>query len=285
MQQKQPKNKKPVYNQINKGNNLQNHIDFLKNTKSNFTLENSTYTAKIITEKTIINFTTKNLTMKCFIAAQMIKGDINKSNISKPKISVHDLEYFEQNLKSELINKVVNFDITKAYPTILFADGFITKKTFEYLCNVNKTERLAAIGMLARKKNITTFENGKPINTTIDRKNTSEYFFYLVDKTNKIISEIRQKCKLRFLFSWVDGIYFEYSNENDLFAATKTVNEICETYKLKFTTEILTEYVSHFHNGFFQVYFNKGETVKRFSIPSNEIKANYLTYKKLNSIA
>jgi len=279
------KTKKPVSNQINKGNNLQNHIDFLKNTNSNFTLENSTYTAKIITEKTIINFTTKNLSMKCFCAAQMIKSDISKSQIQKPNISVHDLEYFEQNLKSELIEKVVNFDITKAYPTLLFADGFITKKTFDYLCSVNKTERLAAIGMLARKKNITQFENGKPINTIIDRKNTSEYFFYLVDKTNKIIREIRENVKLRFLFSWVDGIYFEFSNENDLFAATKTVNEICEKYKLKFTTEILTEYVSHFHNGFFQVYFNKGENVKRFSIPSNEIKANYLTYKKLNSIA
>jgi len=277
--------KKTVYNQINKGNNLQNYIDFLKNTNSNFTLENSTYTAKIITEKTIINFTTKNLTMKCFIAAQMIKGDITKSKIEKPKISVHDLEYFEQNLKSELIQKVVNFDITKAYPTILFADGFITKKTFDYLCSVNKSERLAAIGMLARKKNITTFENGKPINTTIDRKETSEYFFYLVDKTNKIIKEIRQNVNLRFLFSWVDGIYFEYSNENDLFAATKIVNEICKKYNLEFTTEILTEYVSHFHNQFFQVYFNKGEKIKRFSIPSNEIRTNYLTYKKLNAIA
>ena len=277
--------KKTVYNQINKGNNLQNYIDFLKNTNSNFILENSTYTAKIITEKTIINFTTKNLTMKCFIATQMIKGDINKSNIKKPKISVHDLEYFEQNLKSELINNVVNFDITKAYPTILFADGFITKKTFDYLCSVNKSERLAAIGMLARKKNITTFENGKAINTTIDRKETSEYFFYLVDKTNKIIKEIRQNVNLRFLFSWVDGIYFEYSNENDLFAATKIVNEICKKYNLEFTTEILTEYVSHFHNQFFQVYFNKGKKIKRFSIPSNEIRTNYLTYKKLNALA
>lgn len=279
------KDKKPTFSEINKGNNLQNHIDFLKKTNSNFTLENSTYTAKIITEKTIINFTTKNLSMKCFCAAQMIRGDISKSNIEKPKISVHDLDYFEQNLKSELINKVVNFDITKAYPTILFADGFISEKTFNYLCKVNKSERLAAIGMLARKKNITTFENGKPIKTFVDRKETSEYFFYLVDKTNKIIREIRENVKLRFLFSWVDGIYFEYSNENDLFAATKTVNEICEKYNLKFTTEILTEYVSHFHNQFFQVYFSKGEKIKRFSIPSNEIRTNYLTYKKLNALA
>ena len=279
------KEKKPIFNQINKANNLQNHIDFLKKTNSNFILENSTYTARITTDSTIINFNTKNLSIKCFCASQMINSDIKKSDIQKPNISILDLEYFEQNLRSELISKVVNFDLTKAYPTLLFADKFISEKTFKYLCEINKTERLAAIGMLARKKNITIFENGKPVKTEINRKETSEYFFYLVDKTNKIISEIRNKCKLRFLFSWVDGIYFEYSNENDLFAATKIVYEICEKYKLKFTTEILTEYVSHFHNNFYQVYFNKGEKIKRFSIPSNEIRTNYLTYKKLNAIA
>ena len=107
----------------------------------------------------------------------------------------------------------------------------------------------------------------------------------MVDKTNKIISEIRQNVKLRFLFSWVDGIYFEFTNENDIFEAQKIISEILNKYKLKFTTEILTEYVSHFHNGFYQVYFNKGEKIKRFSIPSNEIRLNYLTYKRLNALA
>jgi hypothetical protein len=277
--------KKTTYNEINKGRNLENHLDMLKKANMNFILENSTYTAKIITEDSIINFNTKNLTTKCFCASQMILKNIKESGIEKPKISISDLEYFEQNLKSELISKVVNFDITKAYPTILFADGFINQKTFDYLCNLKKTERLAAIGMLARKKNITKFENGNPVHTKIDRKETAEFFFYLVDKTNKIISEIRQNVKLRFLFSWVDGIYFEFTNENDIFEAEKIVNQICEKYKLKFTTEILTEYVSHFHNGFYQVYFNKGEKIKRFSIPSNEIRLNYLTYKKLNALA
>jgi len=277
--------KKQVFNEVNILDNLQNHINFLKKRKENFILENSTYTAKIITETTIINFTSKNLSNKCFAAANFVKTDIVKSGIKKPNVNIQDLEYFAQNLKMESIEKVVNFDITKAYPSILLADGFITKKTFDYLCIINKTERLAAIGMLARKKNITTFENGKPILNVIDRKETSEYFFYLVEKTNKIINEIRQKCELRFLFSWVDGIYFEFTNESSLFAAEKIVNEICENYKLKFTTEILLNYISNFENECFEIYFDKGDKIKRFTIPSNEMRINYLTYKKLNAIA
>jgi hypothetical protein len=205
--------KKKVFNEINFMENLQNHLNLLKKRGANFTLENSTYTAKIITEKTIINFNSKNLSLKCFASANMVKSDIEKSGIKKPNVNIHELEYFAQNLKMESINKVLNFDLTKAYPSILLADGFITENTFNYLCKISKTERLASIGMLARKKNITTFENGKPISNVIDRKETSEYFFYLVEKTNKIINEIRQKVNLRFLFSWVDGIYFEFKNE------------------------------------------------------------------------
>jgi len=277
--------KKQIYNEVNLHENLQNHVNLLKRNKANFTLENSTYTAKIITEKTIINFNSKNLGLKCFAAANMVKSDIEKSGIKKPNVNIHELEYFAQNLKMESINKVLNFDITKAYPSILLADGFITENTFNYLCKISKTERLASIGMLARKKNITTFENGKPILNVIDRKETSEYFFYLVEKTNKIINEIRQKVNLRFLFSWVDGIYFEFQNENDIFEAEKIVNEICNKYKLKFTTEILLNYISNFENDCFEIYFDKGDKIKRFTIPSNEMRVNYLTYKKLNALA
>ena len=215
----------------------------------------------------------------------MVKSDIEKSGIKKPNVNIHDLEYFAQNLKAEMIDKVLNFDITKAYPSILLADGFISENTFNYLCQISKTERLASIGMLARKKNITIFENGKPISNIIDRKDTSEYFFYLVEKTNKIINEIRFNCKLRFLFSWVDGIYFEFKNENDIFEAEKVVNEICNKYKLKFTTEILLNYISNFENECFEIYFDKGDKIKRFTIPSNEMRINYLTYKKLNALA
>jgi hypothetical protein len=269
----------------NKGFNLQNNLQLLKDFEQDFIFENSTYTAKIITANTEINFITNEMDLSAFIANSKIKKDIANCGIKKPIISPLELDYFEQNLIGEQLNYVLNFDLTKAYPTILFNSGFITVETFEYLCNIGKKERLAAIGMLARKKNIVEYKNGKPVvgSLKIDRKDTSEYFYHCIKTTNEIIVEIKNAVKNRFLFTWVDGIYFEMDTNENLNIAINTVQKICDKHKMKFTFEILTDYVCDFQNGLFTMYFNKGENVKRFCIPSEELNLNYKSYLKANS--
>lgn len=277
--------KKAKYNEINSGYNLFEHVEILKKSNSNFTFENSNYTAKIITDKTEITFTTKNLNITAFIAASKIKKDIKEfSKNGIPEISSYDLEYYQQNLSEQKLNYVANFDLTKAYPTILYTDGFITLETFEYLCKLRKTERLASIGMLARKKNIIEFENGKAINFEINKKDTSPIFYYLVQKTNFIISEMRKLNEIKFLFSWVDGIYFEVETQNEIDFLNLKINEICESYNMKFTFELLNNYESYIENNCFRISFYKGENEKRFSIPTNEIRASYEFYKKINQL-
>jgi hypothetical protein len=269
----------------NKGFNLQNNLQLLKDFEQDFIFENSTYTAKIITANTEINFITNEMDLSAFIANSKIKKDIANSGIKKPIISPLELDYFEQSLRGEHLNYVLNFDLTKAYPTILLNSGFITNETFEYLCSIGKKERLAAIGMLARKKNIVEYKNGKPVvgSLKIDRKDTSEYFYHCIKTTNEIIIEIKNAVKNRFLFTWVDGIYFEMDTNENLNIAINTVQKICDKHKMKFTFEILTDYVCDFQNGLFTMYFNKGENVKRFCIPSEELNLNYKSYLKANS--
>jgi hypothetical protein len=269
----------------NKGFNLQNNLQLLKDFEQDFIFENSTYTAKIITANTEINFITNEMDLSAFIANSKIKKDIANCGIKKPIISPLELDYFEQSLRGEHLNYVLNFDLTKAYPTILLNSGFITNETFEYLCSIGKKERLAAIGMLARKKNIVEYKNGKPVvgSLKIDRKDTSEYFYHCIKTTNEIIVEIKNAVKNRFLFTWVDGIYFEMDTNENLNIAINTVKKICNKHKMKFTFEILTDYVCDFQNGLFTMYFNKGENVKRFCIPSEELNLNYKSYLKANS--
>jgi hypothetical protein len=274
--------KKTKYTEANRGYNLKNHLDILKQLKKDFKFESSTYTAKIETDTTIINFIYKSLSKSAFISANKIKKDIQNSTVIKPKVNTNDLEYFQQDLKAEVLKYVINFDFTKAYLNILYTDNFITKETFIFCCNLKKNDRLAAVGMLARRKNIFHFQNGKPVYTEIKKSENSEYFFYCVQKTNFIISQLRNSVNARFLFSWVDGIYFELKNETELINIQKEVFNICEIYNMKFTTEILTDYVSTFENNIFQIYFNKDGKEKRFTIPSHELSLNYNTYKKIN---
>lgn len=278
-------NKKIKYKEINHGSNLFEFVDILKKAKQNFVFENSNYTAKIITEKTEITFTTKNLNVTAFIGANKIKSDLKnytKNNI--PNINAHDLEYYQQNLIEQKLNYVANFDLTKAYPSILFNDGFISLTTFEYLCGIGKTQRLASIGMLARKKNIITFENGKAKNFEINKKETSPIFYHLVQKTNFIISEIRKLDEINFLFSWVDGIYFEVKTQNEIDYLNFKINEICNIYNMKFKYELLNNYESYIENNCFRISFWKGDNEKRFTIPTNEIRASYEFYKKINQL-
>jgi hypothetical protein len=269
----------------NKGFNLQNNLQLLKDFEQDFIFENSTYTAKIITANTEINFITNEMDLSAFIANSKIKKDIANCGIKKPIISPLELDYFEQSLRGEHLKYVLNFDLTKAYPTILLNSGFITNETFEYLCSIGKKERLAAIGMLARKKNIVEYKNGKPVvgSLKIDRKDTSEYFYHCIKTTNEIIVEIKNAVKNRFLFTWVDGIYFEMDTNENLNIAINTVQKICDKHKMKFTFEVLTDYVCDFQNGLYTMYFNKGESVKRFCIPSEELNLNYKSYLKANS--
>jgi hypothetical protein len=277
--------KKEKFKEINHGYNLFEFVDILKKAKSNFIFENSNYTAKIITEKTEITFTTKKLDTTAFIGANKIKSDLKNYSKNKiPNINAGDLEYYQQNLKEEKLDYVANFDLTKAYPSILYNDGFISLNTFEYLCKIGKTERLAAIGMLARKKNIIKFENGTAKNFEINKKDTSPIFYHLVQKTNFIISEIRKLNESKFLFSWVDGIYFDVSTYNEIDYLNLKINEICEIYNMKFKFELLNNFESYIENNCFRICFYKGDDEKRFTIPTNEIRASYEFYKKINQL-
>jgi hypothetical protein len=269
----------------NKGFNLQNNLQLLKDFQQDFIFESSTYTSKIITANSEINFITNEMNLTAFIANAKIKKDIANSKIRKPIISPLELDYFEQNLRYEQLDYVINFDLTKAYPTILYNSGFITLETFDYLCSIDKKERLASIGMLARKKNIVEYKNGKPVvgSLKIDRKDTSEYFYHCIKTTNDIITEIKKAVKNRFLFTWVDGIYFEMDTNENLNIAINETQKICDKYKMKFTFEILTNYVCDFQNGLYTMYFNKGENIKRFCIPSEDLNLNYKSYLKANS--
>jgi hypothetical protein len=275
--------KKDKYTEINKGYNLQNHLQILKDLKQDFIFENSTYTSKIETNTTVINFITKNLNKTAFIGANKIKSDLKQYTGNLPTTKADECEYFTQNLKQECLNYVINFDFTKAYLTILKNDNFISNDTFDYCKNLGKSERLAAVGMLARKKIVIQYQDGKPILNEIKRSDTSGLFFYCVQKTYFIINEIRKNTNARFLFSWVDGIYFEIETEQQKNEIYNDVFKICELYNLNFTCEILTDYVSTFENNIFQIYFNKGGDEKRFTIPSNELNLNYNIYKKINA--
>jgi hypothetical protein len=147
------------------------------------------------------------------MAAQKIKADVLKSELGR---SIMAGNYSTANYDSAngqpdgTWNKIINIDITSAYATCLLNSKLITQDTYNFIQKIPKTERLPAMGMLARNQLIINFEKG--VATTHERftADTAQIFFYVISEINKIMEKARKIAGDFYLFHWVDGIFLKY---------------------------------------------------------------------------
>lgn len=179
-----------------------------------YTIVRTNYTLDIQSAILNIYFMTNMLSRHPFILYPMIKRDIINSGIEKPEISKSELKYFSFN-ELEILRKtngkdVYNIDIKSAYANALNNYGLLTEKTFNYLSNVDKTDRLAAMGMLASSYDTFKFDgiNREPYEDSTFTKDTEIWFLLAVYEIQKIMIHIMQMIGGDFLFFWVDGVFF-----------------------------------------------------------------------------
>lgn len=185
------------------------YIDFHKQMKIPFTLSLSTYTARIVSSYCDLHFMKSEQPTRVFSAFNMIKSEVKDKKI-KP-VHAHKLTYYTHALKeSDFYSDIIfNLDIKSAYASVLLNDGLITKKTFTYLQGLPKQERLAAVGMLAGKKNVFEIDQaGEIISEKTVISETADFFFHCVKRTAEVMHTASKALGDAFLFTWVDGIYF-----------------------------------------------------------------------------
>ena len=218
------------------------YIELHKKLKIPFTLTMTTYTVKIVSNYCNIHFMKSEQPMQVFTAYNKVKRDVTQYDIKK--VNVNNLQYFSQNFQSDNFYSdiIYNVDIKSAYATILFNDGMISKETFEYLKKIPKMQRLAAVGMLAGKKNIFEMDaDGEVITERTERSPTSDYFFYCVKRTAELVNTAAYHLGAAFLFSWVDGIYYLEEHESSK-RAGKILKEYFADNKLESSFDVLREF-------------------------------------------
>ena len=153
---------------------------------------------------------------KAFIAYQMIKADLKKAKIKLPSVSSWHVRYYQHDIRQTVKSKKGYYiDIKSAYATILFNDGLISPRSYNYIMNLSKTDRLACVGMLASKKQwFSVDEHGSIHDEGEEVNELSGVFFYAVKRT----FEIMDVCKLLIgsgnaILNWVDCVYFRQVNE------------------------------------------------------------------------
>lgn len=229
------------------------------------------YTTRIISKAYDLHFLKSEQSNKMFMAFNMLKKEVKQKKI-KP-INNKTLNYFSSNLfKNDFYaDRIYNIDIKAAYATVLLNDGFITQRTYDYIMTLPKIDRLAAVGMLAGKKNIFNINaEGKIISDETIISETSDYFFYCVEKTSELMFEAEQLIGSEaFLFSWVDGIYF-LDNESEANNIAARVTDFFNNKGFRVSFDILEEFHVINKNDFYKCSYKKEGKNKYMNVPKPE---------------
>lgn len=189
------------------------HIDFLRHANRAYSLKISNYTLEIVSDLFNIQYLHSMRSNRCFAAYAKVKSNV--SNFEIPKVRKHELEYFMHNFNDNYFSPhVVCIDVRSAYATVLYNDGYISEDTFAYLSKIDKMDRLAAVGMLASKKNC--FEYDEQNNLVQYWKEVSElenFFYHCVKRVGDIMNDLKKIAGADYLFTWVDGIYLKPNDE------------------------------------------------------------------------
>ena len=231
----------------------------------------SNYTTRIVSNAYDIHFIKNEQTNQTFAAAAKVKKDCLLKSV--PVLQKDKLKYFSHRFSDGnfYADTIYNFDLKSAYATILFNDGYITEDAFKYVCNLPKLKRLAALGMLASKKN--TYEisaSGEVLSELKFVSPTSPYFFYCVQRMNEITKEVADILGNGFLFSWVDGIYFTDSERSVKEDAKIILEEYFLKNKLKVTFEVLEQFEIIDKNRYYKTKYRKEGEYKTINIPKDD---------------
>ena len=209
-----------------------------------FQVKHSNYNTQIIGQETVLKFIQTEHSIKVFVAYNKIVSDLKKSDktleILQQDWSTENFDS-KNGLKPCKYKTVLNLDITSAYPYCLFLNKLISQDTFNYLMALPKSERLPAIGMIAKKSVWIDYNNGKASNWDVKTGEYANIFFFVIQQITDLMAWAADIAGDDFLFYWVDGIFLK-----------PTISK----KKLQEITGIFAE----------QGYYYKYENVKNFSV-------------------
>ena len=244
-------------------------------------MSTSNYTTLFESKYDYVHFLKNAQNRKVFSAYNKLKANIQQL----PKeVNMKFIKYYQTNFKPEnfYADKIYQVDIKSCYANILNNNNIIDKTAFDYLYTLEKPERLAAVGMLASKKNVFEFDNnGKCISHEVQINPYADYFFYCVQETFLIMNEAKDILGKNFLFSWVDAIYFTGGTTQ----ADKVIKYFKDVWKLDATFAILNQFEIEMREDFYRLRYIKEGLPTFMNIPTGESKQKkqlvdfLLTYK------
>jgi len=236
------------------------------------------YSAYILTKNgnTKYKFITKLQSKKTFIGYAKILKDLKRPEIS---VLLSDLEdnvkesnnvyYSQENYISYDFDNAVCIDLNSAYLQALFNLTLITIDTKVWIeTKLTKAERMVAVGMLAKQKEILHFNEGKIQQDYKEPSKNRFIFNAVIQEVAGIMKQVQLHHLDDFIAYWVDGIYLK--NE---FIAYDIVEEF-EKAGFPCKIENVTEFKSRFKFNYMEYTYLKDGVFKILNLPIKSVNDN-----------
>jgi len=188
-------------------------IEYYKAIGANFTVHTGNYTTAIKRDgKPAVKFLTGHYRNRVFIANKMILRDLRSCDKLGPILEGNwSRNNFDnrEGLKPKKFAKVINIDLSAAYPNCLYLNGLISENTFGYLMRLPKMERLPAIGMIAYTRTIYTYEKGELTMSDQETAETAPVFYWVIQQVNDLMNYAKEQAGDHYIFHWTDGIFLD----------------------------------------------------------------------------
>lgn len=184
--------------------------DFLKQQLEHYdevVFEFTNYTSAVITPKGKYVFHSSHKIKKPFAVFNELKKQIKDSGQPTPFVDRSRINWYRFSPNKDYPEQFQIVDLTSAYARVLYKTGVINTRMYRKLTTeIEKEDRLAAVGFLGTKKSRITYHRGRYLTTEVIKGELSGWFFYCCWVTGEVMEMARRIAGKDFMFYWVDGI-------------------------------------------------------------------------------
>jgi hypothetical protein len=250
-------------------------VKFYNEQKVTFKVKHSQYSTTFDFGKEKIKFVTQTYGIRVFAANRCLVKDIKASPDTLELLTKYystDNYDVRNGLKPKNYGKVINVDIVGAYPNTLINNGLCSQETYKRLMNLPKMERLPAIGMIAKKATVFSYENGECTEWDVEVGEFANIFYFLIYEIDRIMKFCKEIAGEYYIMHWVDGIFLEPHTPRQIL---EDIQDFLKKHKYLFRFENISSFKVVREDDMLNFEITKNKELKTFKFADKRMNENY----------
>jgi hypothetical protein len=138
--------------------------------------------------------------------------------------------------------------------------------------NLPKMERLPAIGMIAKKATVFSYENGECTEWDVEVGEFANIFYFLIYEIDRIMKFCKEIAGEYYIMHWVDGIFLEPHTPRQIL---EDIQEFLKKHKYLFRFENISSFKVVREDDMLNFEIKKNKELKTFKFADKRMNENY----------